>query len=84
MISTAATIALSARITTTQPYGKTYTEAHVLGCKASNRRVDRVDSQVRESAFSVADLIKMQANPDEGTYKIHACLSPVVAAAKKG
>ena len=57
-------------------------QAHVAGCKAATSRIKGQDSEVHANAFTVASLLEMQANPDEGTFKIHACLKPVLAAAK--
>ena len=73
--------ALATPVSIAYPYCSPHAEAHISGCKAAYRRVKRVDSDVWENAFTVADLIQMQANPDEGYFKIHACLKPTLTVA---
>jgi hypothetical protein len=75
--------ALATKVTRSYNPMDSFTSAHLPGCKAAGRRIKGYESEVRENGVTVADLIEMQANPDEGTYKIHACLKPVVDAAKK-
>ena len=73
--------ALATQVTTAFNPMVPWAEAHISGCKAASRRIKGYDSQVYVDSFTVAELIEMQDNPDEGTFKIHACLKPTLTVA---
>lgn len=68
--------------TFTYPYLASYTEAHVDGCKAIHRRVKGVESDIGSTGVTLETIRAMQANPDEGHLKIHACLKPFLTTTK--
>jgi len=53
-------------------------EAHLAGCKASTRRLNRVATEVLYTT-TVEEIRSMKANSDEGAVKIHNCLAPHIA-----
>lgn len=60
-------------VTFCYPYCAPYAEAHMEGCKAITRRVKGVPTDVGPTV-PIEHLYEMQANPDEGHVRVHACL----------
>lgn len=75
--------ALDTKVTITFNPMVAWTGAHISGCQAVGRRIGLYETEVRVDRLTVAELIAMQANPDEGTFRVHACLKPTLVAVKK-
>lgn len=57
--------------------GMTHTEVHATGCKAATRRVKGFPVEV-SGEQTQQEIEEMQANPDEGFLKVHACAKPAL------
>lgn len=66
-------------ITLAYPLASPHAEAHIEGCKAATRKSNGWPTRTTEG-FSVEDIKSMQANPDEGHIKVHACAKEALAA----